>query len=67
MSCCLGILVYKILIIESAVLFLRIIGGVLAFSSLIELIENVVIMHSLEEVTELPFEEKKKKKEEENE
>lgn len=52
---------------KSAVLFLRIIGGVLAFSSLIELIENVVIMHSLEEVTELPFEEKKKKKEEENE
>ncbi len=52
---------------KSAVLFLRIIGGILAFSSLIELIENLTVMHSLEEVTELPFEEKKSKKESENE
>lgn len=45
----------------SAEMFLRIIGLILAVSSVIELIEASSIMHTLDDAKELPFEEKPKK------
>lgn len=45
----------------SAEMFLRIIGLVLAVSSVIELIESGSIMRTLDDAKELPFEEKTKK------
>lgn len=46
---------------KSAVLFLRIIGIVLAVGSIIELIETNMVLHTLDDVKELPFVEKNKK------
>ncbi len=45
---------------SSAVLFLRIVGALLIISSIAEIIENVKVMHTLDDVKELPFVEKKK-------
>lgn len=49
----------------SAELFLRIVGVLLILSSIAEIIENVKVMHSLDDVKELPFVEKKKESKEE--
>lgn len=46
---------------ESAVLFLRIIGVLLAIGSIAEFIETNMVLHTLDDVKELPFEEKYKK------
>lgn len=58
---------------DSAVMFLRIVGIVLSIGSVIEFIETMSVMKTLDDYKELPFEEKKKSKkddyslEEENE
>lgn len=49
---------------KSAVIFLRIIGLVLAISSIIEIIEGGRVIHTLDDAKELPFVEKKKKNKE---
>lgn len=43
---------------ESAELFLRIIGILLALGSILELIETFMVLKTIDDVTELPFEEK---------
>lgn len=47
---------------DSAVIFLRIVGILLIISSILEIIENVKVMHALDDVKELPFIEKEVKK-----
>ena len=46
---------------KSAVIFLRIIGLVLAISSIVEIIECSKVIHTLDDTKELPFVEKEKK------
>lgn len=47
---------------ESAELFLRIVGIVIAVGSIAELVETIIVMKSLDDVKEIKFEEKKKDK-----
>ena len=47
---------------DSAEVFIRIMGVIFIISSVAEIIENVKVMHSLDEVTELPFVEKKRER-----
>ncbi len=46
---------------SSAELFLRIVGGILSFSSILEIVETFVVMKTLDDAKNLPFSEKNKK------
>lgn len=46
---------------SSAELFLRIVGGILSFSSILEIVETFVVMKTLDDAKSLPFSEKNKK------
>ena len=48
---------------ESAEVFLRIIGGILAVGSILELIETIMVLRTIDDVKELPFEDKSKSQE----
>lgn len=48
---------------ESAELFLRIIGGILAVGSIAEMVETFLVLKTIDNVKELPFEEKEISKE----
>lgn len=52
---------------DSAVLFLRIVGVLLVLGSIVELVETSIVLHSLDDAKEIPFEEKKKSKNKEKE
>lgn len=49
---------------KSAEMFLRIVGGLLVIGSIIEIVETNMVIKTIDDAKELPFEEKKPKKEE---